>query len=46
MNNKEQFYETPATDVLEMSMEQNLLQASDIEATRESYGTAEQQDWD
>ena len=38
-------YEAPSTDVLEMSMERNLLQASGVEATRDSYGTATTEDW-
>ena len=43
MNPKKQHYETPATDVWEVSMERNLLQVS---VTRESYGTATTEDWE
>ena len=45
MNKKQQMYETPVTDITLVNTEEDLLQGS-IKASRDSYGTAQTDEWD
>ena len=38
-------YEAPVAEIWEVKTECGILTVSGVEASRDSYGTAEQQDW-
>lgn len=39
-------YEAPTTDVWEVKTERGILQVSNVEATRDGYGTATTEEWE